>query len=103
MSENFAKKETNSSESELRLTDFALSDLNLAILAAVTCAMLSSAVFRTPTRHHTAKTFVPLPQKHIYFVWFGFKTFSLSVPVRSSTALFGYITLRGGKIAGTQV
>jgi hypothetical protein len=71
MSENFAKKETNSSESELRLTDFALSDLNLAILAAVTCAMLSSAVFRTP--------------------------------VRSSTALFGYITLRGGKIAGTQV
>lgn len=61
----FAKNETKSSESELRLADFAVPDLNLAILAAVTCAMLSSAVFRTPTRDHAAKTIVHLSQKLI--------------------------------------
>lgn len=67
----FAKNETKSSESELRLTDFAVFNLNLAILAAVTCAMLSSAVFRTPTRDHATKTFVPLPKKTHKFcvVW----------------------------------
>lgn len=71
MSENFAKKETRSSERELLLTDLDEPDLNLAMLAAESCAMLSSAVFLTP--------------------------------FRSSTALLGYISPRGGKIAGTHV
>lgn len=53
------------------MTDLDEPDLNLAMLAAESCAMLSSAVFLTP--------------------------------FRSSTALLGYISPRGGKIAGTHV